>query len=133
MSMEQFFKAAVLCMLAIVIVLMLRNGEKGIGQLLSLLVCCIVMSYAVSALAPIVTLLRTAQRLSTLEREEFTALLKAVGISVTAEIAALLCDDSGNSAMGKALQLLATAVILALSVPMITALLELIEELGEHI
>lgn len=120
-------------MLAIVIVLMLRNGEKGIGQLLSLLVCCIVMSYAVSALAPIVTLLRTAQRLSTLEREEFTALLKAVGISVTAEIAALLCDDSGNSAMGKALQLLATAVILALSVPMITALLELIEELGEHI
>ena len=49
-------------------------------------------------------------------------------ISVTAEIAQLLCDDVGSKAMGKSLQYLATAVSVCLMIPMIQALLSLIEE-----
>ena len=43
------------------------------------------------------------------------------------DVAGLICADAGNAAMGKGLQFMAVAVILWLSLPMMNALLELIE------
>lgn len=125
--MEQFFKATAITMLAIVIVQILKPGERAIAQLLSLLVCALVLTCAVQLAEPIVSFVRAVREMSGLDEQMLTRLLKTVGISATAEVASLLCNDSGNSAMGKALQFLATAVILCLSLPMLTALLELIE------
>lgn len=131
--MEQFFRAVALVLLAVVFVLILKNSSKGIGELLSLLVCCMVMMAAVSYLEPVIAFVETVQDLSGLDGDMLKILLKVVGISVTAEIASLLCDDAGNSAMGKTLQILATAVILCLSLPMLTSLLRLIEGILKRI
>lgn len=131
--MEQFFRAVALVLLAVVFVLILKNSSKGIGELLSLLVCCMVMMAAVSYLEPVIAFVETVQDLSGLDGDMLKILLKVVGISVTAEIAGLLCDDAGNSAMGKTLQILATAVILCLSLPMLTSLLRLIEGILKRI
>lgn len=125
--MEQFFRAVAAVLLAVILVLILRNGNRGIGELLSLLVCGMVITMAVSYIQPVVGFIQTVQHLAALDSEMLKILLKAVGISVTAEIATLLCDDSGSSAMGKTIQFLATAVIMCLSIPMLTDLLELIE------
>lgn len=131
--MEQFFRAVALVLLAVVFVLILKNSSKGIGELLSLLVCCMVVMAAVSYLEPVIAFVETVQDLSGLDGDMLKILLKVVGISVTAEIAGLLCDDAGNSAMGKTLQILATAVILCLSLPMLTSLLRLIEGILKRI
>ncbi len=131
--MEQFFRAVALVLLAVVFVLILKNSSKGIGELLSLLVCCMVMMAAVSYLEPVIAFVETVQDLSGLDGDMLKILLKVVGISVTVEIASLLCDDAGNSAMGKTLQILATAVILCLSLPMLTSLLRLIEGILKRI
>lgn len=131
--MEQFFRAVALVLLAVVFVLILKNSSKGIGELLSLLVCCMVVMAAVSYLEPVIAFVETVQDLSGLDGDMLKILLKVVGISVTAEIASLLCDDAGNSAMGKTLQILATAVILCLSLPMLTSLLRLIEGILKRI
>ena len=56
-------------------------------------------------------------------------LLKAVGEGLVSEVGALLCTDSGNGSLGKLLQLLGSAVVLWLSLPLFTMLLELIQEL----
>lgn len=120
-------------LLAVVFVLILKNSSKGIGELLSLLVCCMVMMAAVSYLEPVIAFVETVQDLSGLDGDMLKILLKVVGISVTVEIASLLCDDAGNSAMGKTLQILATAVILCLSLPMLTSLLRLIEGILKRI
>lgn len=125
--MEQYFQAVAAVLLAVILVLVLRNGNRGIGELLSLLVCGMVITLAVGYIQPIVEFIQTVQNFAALDSGMLKILLKAVGISVTAEIAALLCDDSGSSAMGKTLQFLATAVIMCLSIPMLTELLELIE------
>ena len=48
------------------------------------------------------------------------------------EIANLVCKDAGNESMGKSVQLLGTAVILYLSMPLFTALIDLLQKiLGE--
>lgn len=124
--MEQFLKAVAVALLAVVIVLMLKSSEKGIAQLLSVLVCCIVIGSALTYVEPVIEFIRSVRVLSGLDEQYLMILFKSVGISVTAEIASLLCDDSGNAAMGKTIQFLATAVILCLSLPLLTALLQLI-------
>ncbi len=125
--MEQFFRAVALVLLAVVFILILRGSSKGIGELLSLLVCCMVMTTAIAYLKPVVEFIRSLQEISGLDAWILKTLLKVVGISVTAEIATVLCDDAGNAALGKALQYLATAVIVFLSLPLLTKLLQLIE------
>lgn len=119
-------KAVAVALLAVVIVLMLKSSEKGIAQLLSVLVCCIVIGSALTYVEPVIEFIRSVRVLSGLDEQYLMILFKSVGISVTAEIASLLCDDSGNAAMGKTIQFLATAVILCLSLPLLTALLQLI-------
>lgn len=119
-------KAVAVALLAVVIVLMLKSSEKGIAQLLSVLVCCIVICSALTYVEPVIEFIRSVRVLSGMDEQYLMILFKSVGISVTAEIASLLCDDSGNAAMGKTIQFLATAVILCLSLPLLTALLQLI-------
>lgn len=120
-------------LLAVVFVLILKNSNRGIGELLSLLVCCMVLMAAVNYLSPVIQFVESIQSISGLDGELLKILLKVVGISVTAEIASLLCEDAGNSAMGKTLQIFATAVILCLSLPMLTSLLQLIEGILKRI
>ena len=125
--MEGFFKAVGAALIAVVLILTLRREGREIGQLLSVLACVLVAMVALSYFQPVADFIQTLKRVGSLDGQMVGILLKVVGISITAEISALICDDSGNSALGKALQLLATAVILCLSVPLLNQLLQLIE------
>ena len=62
-----------------------------------------------------------------MDNQLLKTVFKVVGICVIAEIVELICIDSGNSAMGKALQLLSSAVVVWLAIPLMTSFLELIE------
>lgn len=127
--MALFFQAAALVLLGMIFVLILRGAGRGIGELLSILVCCLVVIAAVRYVRPLMEFVQTVRAIGSLDTELLAIVFKTVGISVTAEIAALLCADSGNSAMGKALQFMATAAVGWLSLPLLTAILELIEEI----
>ena len=125
--MEHFFQALAAVLLSVILVLILRSCDKGIGELLSILVCGMVIMIALRYIQPLIDFIDSVQNLVSLDGQMLKILLKSVGISITAEIAELICQDSGNGAMGKSLQILATAVIACLSIPMLTTLMELIE------
>jgi hypothetical protein len=50
-----------------------------------------------------------------------------------AEIAGLICTDAGNAALAKTIQILATAVILWLTLPLMQALLDLVRKIMEGV
>ena len=56
-------------------------------------------------------------------------LIKALGVGLASEIASMICTDAGNASLTKAIQLLGGAVILYLSVPMFSALMDLIQKI----
>ena len=67
-----------------------------------------------------------------LDGDWVTILMKAVGIGLIAEIAALVCSDAGNASLAKAIGILSSAVMLWLSLPLLQGLLELVQNmLGE--
>lgn len=125
--MIHFFQAVAAVLLAVILVLVLKAGNPGIGGLLSVLTCAIVLIAALSNIRPIADFLGAVEAVAELDNSLVKTLFKIVGISVTAEIAELICTDAGNHAMGKALQFLATGVIICLAIPMMTAFLNLIE------
>ena len=127
--MELFFQVIGAVFLSLILTLMLKQGNPGVAGLLSLLTCVLILILAVGQLRPLADFFHVLERIINLDSSLLKTLFKAVGISIIAQIAELICADSGNSAMGKALQLMASAVIICLSIPMITAFLELIEEI----
>ena len=61
-----------------------------------------------------------------------SVLLKAVGIGLIAEIAALICADAGNAALGKTIHIMAVGAILWTALPLLSGLVDLIHQiLGE--
>ena len=119
-------------LLAVILIPALKSHGKEIGTLLAIAVCCMVALAALHYLSPVLDFLQTLEGLGGLDSSMTTTLLKAAGIGMITEIATLVCKDAGNESMGKTMQLMGTAVILWLSLPLFTALIELLQKiLGE--
>ena len=120
--MSLFWKAAAAVLLAVVLGPSLGK-QKDIGVLLTMAVCCMVAMIAISYLEPVLDFLRELETLGDLQGDMLGILLKAVGIGLVSEIAGLVCTDAGNGSLGKTLQLLGSAVILYLSLPIFTGVM----------
>ena len=130
--MTLFLQVCGAVLLSVILVLTLKNQGKEIGLLLAIGMCIMAALASMQYLRPVVDFLKTLENLGGLNSSMVTALLKVTGIGMITEIANLICKDAGNESMGKALQLMGTAVILWLSMPLFTALITLIQKiLGE--
>lgn len=119
-------------LIGLILVLILGSKGKESAVLLTIMVCCMAVMVALGYLKPILDFLNQLQDLGGLNSEMMSILLKAAGISLLSEISALICADSGNASMGKSLQILGCAVILWLSLPLFTMLMEVLKGiLGE--
>lgn len=130
--MELFWKCVAGVLIAAILGPVLGQQEKGISVMLSVAVCAMGAVILLSYLEPVLDLLRQLESLGDLGGEMLTILLKAMGIALVAELAGLICTDAGSGALGKTIQMLASAVILWLSIPVFQAFLALIRQiLGE--
>ena len=131
--MERFYQAAAGVLVAVILILTLRKQKGEISLVLSVLVCCTIGCVALGFLEPVISFLRRLQKLGSLDVMFLDTLLKIVGICVTSEIASLICEDSGNGALGKVLHFLASAVVLYLSLPLLSKLVDLVEGILENL
>lgn len=130
--MTEFWKAAAMILIAVVLGLAVGKREKDISVLLTMAVCCMTAMIAVSYLEPVLDFLWELESVGNIQKGFLGILLKAVGIALIAEVAGMICSDAGNGSLGKTLQMLGSVVILYLSMPIYNALLTLIREiLGE--
>ena len=129
--MALYLKCAGAALIGVVLVLTL--GRKEMGLVLSAAVCAMLALAAVEYLEPVLDLLHRLEELGRLDGAMIAILLKCVGIGLITEIAGMICADSGNASLAKALQLLGTAVTLWLAVPLFNGLLTLIQEILERL
>ena len=127
--MDIFFKSTACILIAVILTITISKHNKDISLLLVIAVSCMISVIAVKQLSPVFDFFKELQTLGKLDSQMIGILMKSVGIGMIAEIAGLICEDAGNAALGKTLKYLATAVILCISLPLFTSLLELIEEM----
>ena len=127
--MEAFWKITGAVLLSLVLGMTVDKQERDIGLVLSMLVCCLGAIGAVSCLEPVLDFFRELQAASDFPAGLLTSLIKAVGIALVAEIAAAICTDAGKGALGKILQMLGSAAVLTLSLPLFRELTGIIKEM----
>lgn len=131
--MSLFFKACSGALISVIFTLFVGKSSNGIGTMVGIAACCGVIWITVSYLSPVVDFLRQLKEYADLDKNSLSILLKAVGIGLIGEIANLICSDMGNASLGKSLQILSTSVILWLSIPLFSTILELIGQIMEAI
>lgn len=118
--------------IGMILILTLGKNQKEIGLVLGLVICCLIISAVITYISPVIDFIRNLEEISKIDHELMSVVLKAVGISILTDMVNLICVDSGNSSLGKALHLLGISVILWLSIPLFQAFIELLQSiLGE--
>lgn len=124
--MDIYLKAVAAVLITTLICVILSKQGKDFAILLIICVCGMVFTAAVVYLKPVILFARKLAELGEIDSTLLSILIKSVGIALLAEIVELVCKDAGNSALGRTLQILAAAVILWLSIPLLNELIDLI-------
>ena len=127
--MDEFWKTIAYVLIAVILGITVGKTEKDLSLLLSMTVCSITATVAITYLKPVFDLLSELNTLGKLQDGALKTILKAVGIAMVAEVAAMVCTDAGNGSMAKVLQLLGCCAIAFLSIPMIQSVLILIQDI----
>jgi len=127
--MHTFWQVIAGALITVVLALAMSKQGKDITLLLSMAGCCMALAVSVSYLKPVIRFIEQLQSIGNLDGNMLKIMLKAVGIGLISEIAAMICNDSGNAALGKAVQIVASAVVLWLALPLMSSLMELIQQI----
>ena len=127
--MELFLKVTAGILLSLVFILVIAKSGKDYSVAIVIVTCCLIASAAFSFLEPVLDFTKELRVISNLDNEMFLVVLKAIGITLLTEITANICADSGNAAFGKLLQIFSGIVILWLSLPMFSSLLDLVKDI----
>lgn len=127
--MTDFWKAAALVILAVILGTALGKTEKDITVVLTAAVCCIVAGISLNYLSDVITFLWTLNH-SVAGRIPFLEpLLKIAGVAMLSELISLISSDAGNASIGKAMQMLGNAVMLFLALPFFEAFYSIVQEI----
>lgn len=131
--MEVFIKAIGGVLIAVLVSIILNKQSKEYSLLLIICVCCSIAALGFHYYEQVFDFVHQLQSIGNLNSEMIMIMLKSVGIALLSELTALICQDSGNSALSKAIQMLSITIIIYLCLPMFSKLLELVESTLGHI
>ena len=127
--MIDFWKIITGVLITVVLCIVLNKQNKDLSLVLILAVSVMVLFAAMRYIEPVFAFVDKLQAIGNLDTSVLQIILKAVGISLVAEIAALVCQDSGNAALGKAVQIFATVAVLWVSLPLMESLMDLLQKI----
>lgn len=127
--MDQVFKICAAVLIVCVISLVIEKKEKELTIVLTICTCCCVCLFVVSFLQPVIDFIQSLQNIAAVDYQSLRIVFKVVGIGLVAEISSLICQDAGKSALAKVVQVSATVLILWVSLPLFTKLIELVSKI----
>ncbi len=127
--MTVFLQTVAVALVTVILCAVLSRQGRDMTVLLGLAACAMLIMAAFAYLEPVVQFLSILKDLAQMDDGVFGVILKAVGIGLTAEVATLICNDAGNAAIGKAVEIVSAATILYLSLPLMNTLLELVQQM----
>lgn len=113
-------------LISLIIIIILKQYKPDFAIYISILAGAIIILLVMDKLSSIVSLLTSIQNRSNTNNQFLVILLKITGIAFLTEYASSICNDAGESAISAKIDLGGKVLIVALSIPIIQALLELI-------
>ncbi|MGN0370910.1 MAG: SpoIIIAC/SpoIIIAD family protein [Butyrivibrio sp.] len=119
-------KVSLIGMSGVFLSIILKERKAEFAQIVILCVAILIFAFVSTKLGIIVSTIKTLASYVNIEEKYLVILLKMTGITYVAEFAASLCKDAGNQAVATQIEIFAKLSLLAVSLPVVTALLETI-------
>ena len=131
--MELFFRISAGALVTVILSALLVKEGRVYAILLSLAVCAMIFVAAAAYFQPILSFLERLIYIGDLHSNVLGLLLKIGGIGLVSQLASMICVDAGNVSLMKVLQIITTAAILWITLPLLEELLAIIEEVLEAV
>lgn len=119
-------KVVFIGLVAVFAILLLRVGKPEYAMAVSLAACVLILLFAGGTLTTVIGDLKKLFSYVTLPEGYLKILFKILGVAYLAEFGSALCKDAGQSAVSGQIELVGKLVILAISMPVVSALFETI-------
>lgn len=117
---------AVIGIIAVLMALLFKKGKEEYSLYISIAASIVILLLGIGKLETILETIGRLQEYIKINEAYFGILIKIIGITYITEFAASLCKDSGYHAIGDQVELVGKLSILAISMPILLALLETI-------
>ena len=111
-------------LISLVIILILRQYKPEYAIYVSLIAGILILTLSLGELTGVINLLRDISSKANINTKFLSLLLKITGISFLTEFAVSISKDSGETAIANKIDLGGKVLIIVISIPIITALLE---------
>ena len=117
-------KVCAFCITAVILIVIVREQNKSIACLISIIASVVIMIYVVSNIDGIFNVLDKLSAISKTESKYLTLILKVSGIVYLVEFVKNLCIDAKESAIGTKLEMAGKVMIVTLTLPILSQILE---------
>jgi stage III sporulation protein AD len=119
-------KIAVGGIIAILMAVLFKKSREEMAIYITITGCILILLWGISKLEVILDAIDQLQGYIKMNKAYVGILIKIIGITYITEISASICNDSGYHAISEQIQLVGKLTILAISMPIMLALLETI-------
>ena len=120
-------KIAFIGLIGVILAIQFKGNKSEYGIYLSLATSIIILFCVVDKLSVVVDAINKIQSYINMNTIYITTLIKIIGITYVAEFASGICKDAGYSAIAGQIEVFAKIAVMALSMPVLIALLETID------
>ena len=116
-------------LIALIIIILLKQYKPEFAIYISLLTGALIILLLVDQLTGIVNLIQSIAGKANINSQFLALLIKITGIAFLSEVAVSICRDSGEGAIASKIELGSKIIIISMSIPIISSLLEIILEI----
>ena len=122
----EIIKIIGIALIALVIIIMLKQYRPKYAIFISILTGILILFLVMDRLTGIINLIESIQDKFSINTQFIALLIKITGIAFLSEFAISVCKDSGEAAIASKIEIGSKIIIISMSVPIISSLLEII-------
>lgn len=122
----EIIKIIGIALIALIIIILLKQYKPEFVLYVNLIAGALILFLVIDELTGIVKLIQSIADKASINSQFLSILLKITGIAFLSEFAVSICKDSGEAAIASKVELGSKIIIISMSIPIISTLLEII-------
>lgn len=127
--MDEIIKIIGIGLVALVIAIILKQYRPEYAIYVSIIAGVLILFLVMEKLSGIINLLKSISDKTYINKQFLGILLKITGIAIATEFAVSICADAGEKAIASKIEIGSKVIIITMSIPIISSLLELVIEI----
>ena len=124
--MDNIVKIIGIGLIALIMIIIIKQYRPEFAIYISIIAGVLILYIAMDKFNSIINLLQSISNKAGINKTFLEILLKITGIAFLSEFAVSICKDSGESAIASKIELGSKVIIISMSIPIISNLMELI-------